>query len=58
MSFLVTLTVNRACYRVVLEDERTTLLDLLREHLELTGTKKGCDAVNAALARCSSINAG
>jgi xanthine dehydrogenase YagT iron-sulfur-binding subunit len=27
----------------VLEDERMTLLDLLREHLELTGTKKGCD---------------
>jgi xanthine dehydrogenase YagT iron-sulfur-binding subunit len=27
----------------VLEDQRMTLLDLLREHLELTGTKKGCD---------------
>ena len=24
-------------------DARTTLLDLLREHLQLTGTKKGCD---------------
>ncbi|MBV1691467.1 aldehyde dehydrogenase iron-sulfur subunit [Novosphingobium sp. G106] len=24
-------------------DTRTTLLDLLREHLKLTGTKKGCD---------------
>ena len=24
-------------------DSRTTLLDLLREHLDLTGTKKGCD---------------
>ena len=24
-------------------DTRTTLLDLLREHLRLTGTKKGCD---------------
>jgi len=24
-------------------DPRTTLLDLLREHLDLTGTKKGCD---------------
>ena len=24
-------------------DPRTTLLDALREHLELTGTKKGCD---------------
>ena len=24
-------------------DTRTTLLDVLREHLQLTGTKKGCD---------------
>src|SRR3954452_24982468 len=24
-------------------DPRTTLLDLLREHLDLTGAKKGCD---------------
>ena len=24
-------------------DTRTTLLDALREHLHLTGTKKGCD---------------
>src|SRR5262245_56009323 len=24
-------------------DPRTTLLDALREHLRLTGTKKGCD---------------
>jgi xanthine dehydrogenase YagT iron-sulfur-binding subunit len=24
-------------------DPRTTVLDLLREHLDLTGTKKGCD---------------
>ena len=24
-------------------DPRTSLLDLLREHLRLTGTKKGCD---------------
>jgi xanthine dehydrogenase YagT iron-sulfur-binding subunit len=30
--------------RVALDvDTRTTLLDLLREHLHLTGTKKGCD---------------
>lgn len=43
MSFLVTLTVNGACHEVVLEDERVTLLDLLRERLDLTGTKKGCD---------------
>src|SRR5258708_32797158 len=24
-------------------DDRVTLLDALREHLQLTGTKKGCD---------------
>jgi xanthine dehydrogenase YagT iron-sulfur-binding subunit len=29
--------------RVVEVDLRTTLLDALREHLRLTGTKKGCD---------------
>jgi xanthine dehydrogenase YagT iron-sulfur-binding subunit len=29
--------------RVVELDPRTTLLDALREHLHLTGTKKGCD---------------
>src|ERR1035438_2217796 len=27
----------------LLLDNRTTLLDALREHLDLTGTKKGCD---------------
>ena len=38
----VTLEVNGQ--RVECEvDTRTTLLDLLREHLQLTGTKKGCD---------------
>ncbi|MEV4539504.1 2Fe-2S iron-sulfur cluster-binding protein [Asanoa sp. NPDC049518] len=29
--------------RVVNLDNRSTLLDALREHLRLTGTKKGCD---------------
>ena len=29
--------------RQVTVDVRTTLLDLLREHLKLTGTKKGCN---------------
>jgi xanthine dehydrogenase YagT iron-sulfur-binding subunit len=28
---------------VALDDPRVTLLDLLRERLDLTGTKKGCD---------------
>ena len=36
------LTVNGAQHAVTI-DPRTTLLDLLREHLDLTGTKKGCD---------------
>ena len=29
--------------RALTVDTRTTLLDALREHLQLTGTKKGCD---------------
>lgn len=38
----VRFTVNRKPYRLDL-DPRTTLLDALREHLHLSGTKKGCD---------------
>jgi xanthine dehydrogenase YagT iron-sulfur-binding subunit len=38
----VTLTVNGRTHQVSL-DSRTTLLDALREHLGLTGSKKGCD---------------
>ncbi|MGV1800902.1 aldehyde dehydrogenase iron-sulfur subunit PaoA [Agrobacterium vitis] len=38
----VTLNVNGA-RREIEVDNRTTLLDALREHLDLTGTKKGCD---------------
>jgi len=38
----VTLKVNGA-ERTLDLDTRTTLLDALREHLHLTGTKKGCD---------------
>ena len=38
----VTLHVNRQAHALRL-DPRTTLLDALREHLALTGTKKGCD---------------
>src|ERR1700723_3623946 len=36
------LTVNGRLRHLTL-DPRTTLLDALREHLHLTGTKKGCD---------------
>jgi xanthine dehydrogenase YagT iron-sulfur-binding subunit len=39
----VSLTVN-GNRRTVTVDNRTSLLDLLREHFGLTGTKKGCDA--------------
>ncbi|WP_174297551.1 aldehyde dehydrogenase iron-sulfur subunit PaoA [Sphingomonas bacterium] len=38
----VTLKVNGRARSLDL-DPRTTLLDALREHLQLTGTKKGCD---------------
>jgi xanthine dehydrogenase YagT iron-sulfur-binding subunit len=43
MSFSIALTVNGVRRDVELEDPRATLLDLLRERLHLTGTKKGCD---------------
>lgn len=38
----VTMNVNGQNHQLEL-DTRTTLLDALREHLKLTGTKKGCD---------------
>lgn len=38
----VRLTVNGARHRLVL-DARSTLLDVLREHLSLTGAKRACD---------------
>jgi len=38
----VTLNVNGKEYRVTV-DPRTTLLDTVRDHLQLFGTKKGCD---------------
>ena len=38
----VTLTVNGTQHALEL-DTRTSLLDALREHIRLTGTKKGCD---------------
>jgi xanthine dehydrogenase YagT iron-sulfur-binding subunit len=43
MNFPITLTVNGVSHSVELDDPRVTLLDLLRERLHLTGTKKGCD---------------
>jgi len=43
MSLSISLTVNGVARKVALDDPRITLLDLLRERLDLTGTKKGCD---------------
>jgi xanthine dehydrogenase YagT iron-sulfur-binding subunit len=41
-SSTISLRVNGRTYTITV-DNRTTLLDALREHLDLTGTKKGCD---------------
>jgi xanthine dehydrogenase YagT iron-sulfur-binding subunit len=43
MSLPISLTINGTEQTVELDDPRVTLLDLLRERLHLTGTKKGCD---------------
>ena len=43
MNFSMTLTVNGVQRTIELDDPRSTLLDLLRERLHLTGAKKGCD---------------
>jgi xanthine dehydrogenase YagT iron-sulfur-binding subunit len=43
MSLTIALTVNGVDHEVALEDPRVTLLDVLRERLDLPGTKKGCD---------------
>jgi xanthine dehydrogenase YagT iron-sulfur-binding subunit len=43
MSLSISLTINGAARTIALDDPRVTLLDLLRERLDLTGTKKGCD---------------
>jgi xanthine dehydrogenase YagT iron-sulfur-binding subunit len=43
MGFSITLIVNGVTRTITFDDPRVTLLDLLRERLDLTGTKKGCD---------------
>jgi xanthine dehydrogenase YagT iron-sulfur-binding subunit len=43
MNLSISLTVNGVRRDLALDDPRVTLLDLLRERLHLTGTKKGCD---------------
>ena len=43
MNLSLRLTVNGEQREMTLDDPRVTLLDLLRERLDLAGTKKGCD---------------
>jgi xanthine dehydrogenase YagT iron-sulfur-binding subunit len=43
MTVPMSLIVNGVRRDIELSDTRVTLIDLLRERLELTGTKKGCD---------------
>src|SRR5437762_5960862 len=43
MNFPISLIINGERRDIELTDPRVTLLDLLRERLDLTGTKKGCD---------------
>jgi xanthine dehydrogenase YagT iron-sulfur-binding subunit len=43
MSLSINLTINGMRRTIEVADPRVTLLDLLRERLDLTGAKKGCD---------------
>jgi xanthine dehydrogenase YagT iron-sulfur-binding subunit len=43
MLFSISLVINGVPRVIALDDTRVTLLDLLRERLDLTGAKKGCD---------------
>ncbi len=40
---MLTLTINKQEYQFDSLDPRTTLLDICRQHLQITGPKKGCD---------------
>jgi xanthine dehydrogenase YagT iron-sulfur-binding subunit len=51
----VSLSVNGKAHDIEV-DTRTTLLDALREHLQLTGTKKGCD--HGQCGACTVISGG
>lgn len=40
---MLTLNINKQDYQFDDLDSRTTLLDVCRQHLQMTGSKKGCD---------------
>ena len=40
---MLTLNINKQDYQFDNLDARTTLLDVCRQHLQITGSKKGCD---------------
>ena len=42
MTVPLTISINKQEHHLTI-DTRTSLLDLLREHLDMTGSKKGCD---------------
>ena len=43
MTQTLNLTINGTARAIALDEPRATLLDVLRERIGLTGTKKGCD---------------
>ncbi|RJE89094.1 (2Fe-2S)-binding protein [Paracoccus onubensis] len=43
MTQILNLTINGTSQDIPIDDPRATLLDVLRERIGLTGTKKGCD---------------
>lgn len=43
MTQILKLTINGTSQDIPIDDPRATLLDVLRERIGLTGTKKGCD---------------
>lgn len=52
------LTINKQDYQLDNLDSRTTLLDVCRQHLKITGPKKAVTMVNAALVPYLSMGVG